>query len=132
MAEAPEILTAVVEPPLGAAKDVARGKFEEDGFDVAVLVFGGLVGETLEEPMGAVGEEKVFVVDVVERIHGAAGKQELGGEVLEADWFQRDTKRGVGIAGGQKRSGEGDKKREEADGSPGPELCGNGSGNRHS
>ena len=90
VSEAPEILAVVVESPLGAAEDVAGGELEEDGLNVAVLVFRGFVGQTLEEATDAVGEEEMLVVDVVERVHGAAGEKELGGERREADWFQRD------------------------------------------
>ena len=49
--------------------------------------------------MGDEGEEKMLIVNVVECEHGAAVQQELRGKGLEAQVFQRDTKRRLGAAG---------------------------------
>jgi hypothetical protein len=57
MAEAPEVLAVVVEPPGGAGDDVAARKFEEESVDVAVLVVFGVVGKAREEAANSKREE---------------------------------------------------------------------------
>ena len=131
VAETPKILAAVVETPLGAAEGMTRGKLDEDRLDVAVLIFRGLVGQALKEAMGAVGEKEMLAVDVVERVHGAAGEEELGRERLVAQWFQWDANGWVGIACGQKRNNGQQKKRKNTEVVAWPVQRGNESGNRH-
>ena len=132
MAKAPEVLAVVVETPLGAGEDFAGGNFEQGGLDETVLIFGGLVGQALEEAVGAPGEKEVRVVHVVQGVHGAAREKELGGGWLEANWFEWDTKGGIGIFGGEKGSCGQKKERKEADGVAGPGDRGDEYGNRHS
>ena len=82
--------------------------------------------------MSAVSEEKMLFVDVVKRVHGAAGEEELGGKRLEAKWFQWDANDWVGIAGGQKGDGGKQKKRKDTEAIACPVKRGDESGNRHS
>ena len=111
VAEAPEVLGVVVEVPGGAGEDLAGGEFEEDGVDDAVLIVGGLVGQAGDEAVDDEGDEKMLVVDVVQREHGAAVEQELGGEGLEAEVFEGDAER---AAPGRGRRREGVRRRRRA------------------
>jgi hypothetical protein len=132
MAKIPEILAVIVEPPLGAAEDVTGWEFEENSLDETVLIVGGLVGQTREEAVSAIGEEQVFVVHVVERVHGAAGEKELGGDRHEAQRFQGDAKNGVGVTGSQEGNRYQEKKRKKPDVGAGSGHRGSESWNRHS
>ena len=78
MAKIPEVLGVVVQVPGGAGEDAAGGEFEQNGVDDAVLIVFGLVGQARDEAVDDEGEEKMLVVDVVQREHGAAVEQELG------------------------------------------------------
>jgi hypothetical protein len=80
----------VVQVPGGAGKGAACWEFEEKGVDDAVLIVFGLVGEAGYEAVNDEGEEKMLVVNVVQGEHRAAVEQELGGERLEAEVFERD------------------------------------------
>ena len=99
VAKVPEVLGVVVQVPGGAGEDAASGEFEEDGVDDAVLIVLGLVGQARYEAVDDEGEEKVLVVDIVQREHGAAVEQELGGKRLEAKIFERDAQRWLRAAG---------------------------------
>ncbi len=99
MAEVPEVLGVVVEVPGGAGEYLAGGELEQDGVDDAVLIVFGIVGQARDEAVDDEGEEKMFVIDVVEREHGAAVEQELRGERLEAEILQGDAKRWLRAAG---------------------------------
>ena len=110
MAEAPQILAVVVRAPGGAGKDVAGGEFDQDGVDGAVHVVLWLVGQPREEMAGAEGEEKMLVVDIVDGQHGAACEEELLGEWLEAELFQREALVGSGDACGEEGGSEEKKK----------------------
>jgi hypothetical protein len=59
--------------------------------------------------VGDEGDEKMFLVNVVERKHGAAVEQELRRKRLEAKVFQRDSKGLLRAAGEEGGCGE-DKK----------------------
>jgi hypothetical protein len=114
VAEIPEILTMVVETPRRTAQDTTRGQLQQNGVDVTVLVVRRIVREALQEAAGTEGDEEVPAVHVVEREHGAAGEEELGGERLETQGFEGDAEGGIGISR-QKRWGkeEEHKKAEE-------------------
>ena len=68
------------------------------------------------------GEEKMFVVNVVRREHGAAVEQELGREMLEAEVFERDAERRVGLG---RENGDGGKKKKpgQSGAEDGPGRC---------
>ena len=68
-----------MEAPLGGGEDVAGGDFEEDGLDGAVVVVGGLVGQTLHEAVDGVCDEEMLVVDEVDGGEGLAGYVVVGG-----------------------------------------------------
>ena len=108
-AEIPEVLGVVVEVPGGAGEDFSGGKLEQEGVDDAVLIVGWLIGQARDEAVGDEGEEKVFVVDVMQREHGAAVEQELGRKGLEAEIFQWDAKGWLGDAGEERRGEENQK-----------------------
>jgi hypothetical protein len=91
VAKGPQILSMIVHAPCGAGEDTTGGYFEEDGVDVAILIVLRLVWQALEEMAGAEGKEEMLIVDVVQRKHGAAGEQELGGLRLEAKVFEWDS-----------------------------------------
>jgi hypothetical protein len=57
VAEAPEILAVVVEPPGGAGEDVAARQLEEKGVDVAVLIVFGIIGHARKKSAYGKGEE---------------------------------------------------------------------------
>lgn len=128
-AEAPEVLGVVMQVPGGASEDLAGGKFEEHGVDNAVLIVCGLVGQAGDEAVDDEGDEKVLVVDVVQREHGAAVEQELGGKWLEADAFEGDAQRRLRAAGEDGNAG----KEKKAGQSSADEavLCRDWGGNRH-
>jgi hypothetical protein len=106
----PKILTVVVGAPGGAGKDVAGGKFQQDGVDCAVHVVFGFIGQTLEKVAGTEGEQEVLIVDVVDGQHGAASEEELLGERLEAELVQGKTLVGNGPASGEEGRSERKKK----------------------
>ena len=56
------------------------------------------------------GEKQVLVVDIVQREHGAAVEQELGGKRLEAEDFPGDAQRRLRAAG---EGGEGHEKKKQ-------------------
>ena len=85
--------------PGGAGEDLSGGDFDEDCVDDAVLIVFGFVGQARDEPVSDEGEEKMLVINVVQRQHGAAIEQELRGERLEAEVFERDTEGRLGAAG---------------------------------
>jgi hypothetical protein len=99
VAEIPEVLGVVVQVPVGAGKDATGGEFEENGLDHAVLVVFGLVGQARDEAVDDEGEEKMLVVDVVQREHGGAVEQELSGERPDAEFFEGDSLWRFGAAG---------------------------------
>jgi hypothetical protein len=99
-------LGVVVEVPGGAGEGAAGWEFEENSVDHAVLIVFGLVGQAGYESVYDEGEEKMLVVNVVQREHGAAVEQELGGERLEAEVFERNTERGLGFCGEDRDGGE--------------------------
>jgi hypothetical protein len=110
VAQVPEVLAVVVSAPGGASQDVAGGKLEQDCVDGAIHVVLGLVGQSFEQVAAAEGEQKMLIVDVVEREHGAARQKELLGEGLEAELFQRQALRGFGAASCEERRYKGKKK----------------------
>ena len=69
MAKAPEVLGVVVQVPGGAGEYAAIGELDEDGIDDAVLVVLGLVGQARYEAVDYEGDEKVLVVDIMQREH---------------------------------------------------------------
>jgi hypothetical protein len=93
VAEAPEILAMVVEPPRGTGDDVAARKLEEKGVDVAVPIVFGIVGHARKKAANGKGEEQVTVVDVVDGEQRTAGEKELRRERLEAQRLKGDAKR---------------------------------------
>jgi hypothetical protein len=93
VAEAPEVLAVVVEPPRGAGDHVAAGKFEEKSVDVAVLIVFRIARQTCKKAANGKGEEQVAVVDIVNGKQRTAGEQELRGERLEAERLEGDAKR---------------------------------------
>jgi hypothetical protein len=97
----------VVKVPGGAGEDLAGGKLEENGVDYSILIVFGVVGQTRYETVDDKGEEKMLVINVVQREHRAAIEQELGGESLEAEVFQRKTDRGLRAASESGRDGVG-------------------------
>jgi hypothetical protein len=99
VAKVPEVLGVVVQVPGGAGEYAAIGELEEDGVDYAVLIVLGLVGQARYEAVDDEGDEKVLVVDIVQREHGAAVEQELGRKRLEAKIFERDAQRWLRAAG---------------------------------
>jgi hypothetical protein len=99
MAKVPEVLGVVVQMPGGASEGVAGGKFEEKCLDDAVLIVFGFVGQARYEAVNDEGEEKMLIINVVQREHRAAVEQELGGERLETEVFQRDAERRLGFCG---------------------------------
>jgi len=105
VAKVPQVLGAVVKVPGGAGEDLSGGDFEENGVDDPVLIVFGFVGQARDEPVSDEGEEKVLVINVVQRQHGAAIEQQLSGERLEAEVFERKTERWLGAAG-EERNGE--------------------------
>jgi hypothetical protein len=129
VAEVPEVLGVVVEVPGGAGEDAAGGEFEENGVDDPVLIVFRLVAQARYQAVNDEGEKEVLVVDVVQREHRAAVEEELGGEGLEAEVFEWDAERRLGLYGedgsaGEKKAGQG--RAEEA------MQCRNGGvGNRH-
>jgi hypothetical protein len=75
---------------------------EQNGVDHTVLIVGGLVGHTGDEPVDDKSKEKVLIVDIMQREHGAAVEQELRLEGLEAKVFERDAEgrlRAAGVGG---------------------------------
>jgi hypothetical protein len=102
VAEAPEVLGVIVQMPGGSGEDAASGEFEENGVDDTVLIVFGLVGEEGDEAMGDEGEEKMFVINVVQREHRAAVEQKLRAERLETEIFQGDAQREFGSTGSGK------------------------------
>ena len=64
-----------------------------------VLIIGRLVGQSGDEAMSDEGQEKMFVVNVIERKHGAAVEQELRRKRLESEVFERNTKWWLDAAG---------------------------------
>jgi hypothetical protein len=102
VAEAPEVLGVIVQMPGGSGEDATGGEFEENGIYDTVLVVFGLVGEAGDEAMSDEGEEKMFVINVVQREHRAAVEQKLRAERLEAEILQGDAQRELGSAGGGK------------------------------
>src|SRR5271154_6682979 len=92
VAEAPEVLGVVVQVPGGAGEDFASRKFQENSVDDTVLVVFGLVAQARDEAVDDEGEQKVFVINVVQREHRAAVEQELRREGLEAEVFEWDAK----------------------------------------
>lgn len=129
VAEAPEVLGVVVQVPGGASEDLASGKFKEHGVDDAVLIFFGFVGQARDEAVDDEGDEKVLVVDVVHREHGAAVEQELGGEGLEADVLEGDAQRRLRTAGEDRDAGK--EKKAGQSGADEAVLCRDWGGNRH-
>jgi len=99
MAQVPEVLSVVVQVPGGAGEGTFGWEYEQNGFDDAVLIVFGLVGKAGYEAVNDEGEEKMFVVDVVQREHGGAVEQELGREVLEPEVFEWDAERRFGLCG---------------------------------
>jgi hypothetical protein len=106
VAKVPEILSVVVQVPGGMGEGAAAGEFEQDGVDDTVLIVFGFVGQARDEPVNNEGEEEMLVVNVVQREHGAAIEQELGGERLEAEVFERDAKRRFRLCGEDGDGGE--------------------------
>ncbi len=119
VAEAPEILAMVVETPRRPAEDAAGGKLEQESIDVTVLIVRRIVGDALEEAAGTEGDEEMLIVHVVEREHGAAGEEELGGERLETQGFEGDAERGVRIARQKRWDKEEEHKKAEETGGAG-------------
>jgi hypothetical protein len=99
-------LGVVVQVPGGARQGASSGEFEQDGVDDAVLIVFGLVGQAGYETVNDKGEEKMLVVNVVQREHGAAIEQELGRERLEAEVFEREAKRRFRLCGEDGDGGE--------------------------
>src|SRR6266550_667394 len=131
MAQVPEVLGVVVQVPGGAGEGAAGGDFEQNGVDDAVLIVFGLVGQAGDEAVNDEGEEKMLVVNVVQREHGAAVEQELGGEMLEAEVFERDAEWGLGLCG---EEGDGGKKKKpgQSGAEDGAGRCRDGGvGNQH-
>jgi hypothetical protein len=129
VAKAPEVLGVVVQVPCGAGEDAGTRDFEENGVNNAVLVVFGFVRQAGDEAVDDEGEEEMFVVNVVQREHGAAVEQELRGEGLKAELVEREAKRWLGSAG---KDWEGQEKNKA--GQSGAEVtvqCRNGVGNRH-
>jgi len=131
VAEAPEVLAVVVEPPGGARQDMAGGKFEEQSVDVAVQIVLGLIGQAAQKTVHGEGNEEMPVVDVVEGEHGAAGEEKFAGELLVAHRFEGNANGGVGF--GEERSNGQQKEQRKAEEA---EMAGargrNGTlGNRH-
>jgi hypothetical protein len=96
----------VVQVPGGAGEGMAGGKFDEECLDDAVLIVFRFVRQARDEAVNNEGQEKVLVVNVVEGEHGAAVEQELGGERLEPEVFQRDAERRLGLCGEDGSRGE--------------------------
>ena len=112
MAQIPEVLGVVMQVPGGARQTAAAGEFEQNALDDAVLIVFGFVGQAGDEAVNDEREEKMLVVDVVQRQHGAAIEQELGGKRLESEVFKGDTQWGVvfcrkGRCGGEEEAGQG-------------------------
>jgi hypothetical protein len=129
VAEVPKVLGVVVQVPGGAGEGVAGGKFDEECLDDAILIVFGLVRQARYEAVNDEGEKKMLVVDVMQREHRAAVEQELGGERLEAEVFERDAERWLGLCG---EDGSGSKKKTGQCGTEMTVQCRNGGmGNRH-
>jgi hypothetical protein len=79
MAQIPEVLGVVMQVPGSAGEGAAAGEFQQNGVDHAVLIVFGFVGQAGDEAVNDEGEEKMLVVHVVQRHHGAAVEQELRG-----------------------------------------------------
>jgi hypothetical protein len=98
--------------PGGARQGTAAGEFEQNALDDAVLIVFGFVGQAGDEAVNDEGEEKMLVVDVVQREHGAAIEQELGGKRLKSEVFKGDAQWGVSFCrkarcGGEEKAGRG-------------------------
>jgi hypothetical protein len=106
VAELPEVLAVIVESPGGLGEDASGGKFEEESVDVAILIGFGIVGQTGEKTADGEGEEEMAIVDVVEGKERTALQEELVGDGLEAEGFERNTKWRVGPFGEQGGGGE--------------------------
>jgi hypothetical protein len=128
MAQVPEVLGVVVQVPGGAGEGVAGGKFEEKCLDDAVLIVFWFVRQARYEAVNDKGEEKMLIINVVQREHRAAVEQELGGERLEPEVFERDAEWRLGLC-----SEDGDsKKKADQGGAEKAMKCRNGGmGNRH-
>jgi hypothetical protein len=84
VAEAPEVLSGVVEVPGGAREDFTSGDFQQKGVDQTVLIVSWLVRQAGDKAMDDEGNEEVLVINVVHGKHGAAVEHKLSGERLEA------------------------------------------------
>ena len=110
VADVPEVLGVVVEVPGGAGEDLGGGDFEEDGIDDTVLVVFGLVRQARDEAVDDKGEEKMFVVNVVQGEHRAAVEEKLIGEGLKAEVLEGDAQGRLGTAGAKGQSGKEEEK----------------------
>jgi len=99
VAEAPEILAEVMEPPLGVGEFTTAGEFEEYSPNDAVFVLGGAVGKTRHEARDPEGDEEMLRVHIVDGKHGRALQQVTRRDGLEAERFERDALRRVGLFG---------------------------------
>ncbi len=99
VAEAPEVLGVVVQVPRGAGEDPAGGELKQKGVDDAILIVRRFIVQARDEPVNDEGEEKMFVINVVQREHRAAIEQEFRGEGLEAEVFQWNAQGWFGTLG---------------------------------
>lgn len=90
MAQAPEVLGVVVEMPGGPGEYLAGGKFEEKGVDDTVKIFVGFVRQSRDQAVDDKGQKKMFVIDVMDREHGAAVEQKLVRDGLKAETLEGD------------------------------------------
>ena len=128
MAQVPEVLGVVVQVPGGSGEDLAGGKFDEECLDDTVLIVFGFVRQARYEAVNHEGDEKMLVVNVMQREHRTAAEQELGGERLETIVFERDAERRLGFCGEDGNS----KKKADQTGAEKVMQCRNGGmGNRH-
>jgi len=91
MAEVPEVLGVVVEVPGGAGEYLAGGKLEEKGIDDTVKIVVGFVRQSRDQAVDNKGQKKMFVIDVMDREHGAAVEQKLVRNGLKAEILEGDT-----------------------------------------
>ena len=101
----------IMQVPGGASQRAAAGELQQNGVDDAVLIVFGFVGKAGDEAVNDGREEKMLVVNVVQRKHGAAVEKELGGKRLESEVFKGDTQRGIvfcrkGRGSGEEKAGQ--------------------------